>query len=143
MKEVLKYDKCFVCGDQNPNGLKAKFFARDDGSVISEIVADYRFQGYKDIIHGGVVFSMLDEVMVKAVLARGIFALTAEMKIKFRLPVKVGDKIVFTGTVTSTSHHLYRTIGEAVNQRGEVVATANATYLEAKGDLHDLLQQSS
>ena len=45
MKEVAKYKQCFVCGDENSHGLKARFFVREDGAVISEYKVDQRFVG--------------------------------------------------------------------------------------------------
>jgi len=142
MKEVVRYKDCFVCGEHNENGLKAKFFVRDDGAVISEIVADARFQGYKDILHGGIISSMLDEVMIKAVLAKGIFAVTAEMTVKFKRPVLTGQKISFTGTMTEERGRIFRAVGSAFNDMGEEVASSKATYLKAKGNLRSILTES-
>lgn len=142
MREVVKYKDCFVCGDRNRNGLKAKFHVREDGSVISEYTADSRFQGYKNILHGGIISSMLDEVMIKAALAKGLFAVTAEITIKFKKPVMTGQKIQFIGTITEQNRRVIRTIGTATNDSGEEVATATAIYLEAKGDLKSILTES-
>ncbi len=142
VKEVVKYSECFVCGDCNSNGLQAEFFEMDDGSVVSEITAGGEFQGYKNVLHGGILSAMLDEVMIKAVLAKGIFAVTAEMTVKFKRPVLTGQKIKFTGSITQAGRRIIRTVGEAVNDRGEVVASAVGTYIEAKGELLDTLRSS-
>ena len=142
MQEVAKYRDCFVCGDRNQAGLKARFYVQDDGSVISELVAGGRFQGYKDILHGGILAAMLDEVMIKAVLAKGIIAVTAEMTVKFKRPAKTGQKLRFTGTIVDEHRRITRTVGSAVNEEGQEVATAKATYLEAKGNLKSALVDS-
>ncbi len=142
MKEVVKYSECFVCGDRNSSGLHAEFFEMDDGTVISEITADERFQGYKDVLHGGILSAMLDEVMIKAVLAKGVYAVTAEMIIKFKRPVFTGQKIEFTGSISETGRRIIRTVGRAVNDQGEVVASAVGTYLEVKGELRKTLMDS-
>lgn len=142
MEEVVRYKNCFVCGEQNINGLKAKFFVTDDGAVVSEIVADERFQGYKNILHGGIVSSMLDEVMIKSVLAKGIFAVTAEMTIKFKRPVFTGQRISFAGRLTEQRGRIFKAEGTAVNDDGVVVASATATFLEAKGELRSALTDS-
>jgi uncharacterized protein (TIGR00369 family) len=143
MKEVSKYKDCFVCGDRNQTGLRAKFYVQDDGSVVSELLADERFQGYKDILHGGILAAMLDEVMIKAVLAKGVFAVTAEMAVKFKRPGKIGQKIKFTGKIVDENRRIIRTVGSAVNEEGQEVATAKATYLEAKGYLRSTLTASA
>jgi len=142
MQEVAKYKNCFVCGDENEAGLRARFFVLEDGSVVSELVADKRFQGYRNVLHGGILGAMLDEVMIKAVLAKGIFAVTAEMRVKFKRPVMTGERVKFTGRIVEESRRMIRTIGSAVNDDGHVVATAEATYLEARSDLKSLLTES-
>ena len=142
MQEVAKYKDCFICGDQNKTGLQARFFELEDGSVVSEFVADRRFQGYKDILHGGVLAAMLDEVMIKAVLARGTLAVTAEIVIKFKRPVMTGQRIKLTGRITEESRRITRTIGNAVDESGLEVASAKATYIATKGDLKNLLSDS-
>lgn len=142
MREVAKYEHCFICGDRNQAGVKAKFFVLDNGSVISEMVADERFQGYKDVLHGGIISAMLDEVMIKAVLANGIFAVTAEMTIRFKRPVMTGQKIRFTGTIVDERRRITRTVGSAINENDEEVASAEAIYVEAKADLKSILTNS-
>jgi uncharacterized protein (TIGR00369 family) len=142
MKEVAKYEHCFVCGDSNADGLQAKFFEQPDGSVVSEIEATAKFQGYRSILHGGILSTMLDEVMIKAVLARGVFAVTAEMTVRLRRPVLIGQRIRFTGSVTEHNRRLYRTEGTAINDSDEIVASASGLYIEAHGDLLDSLKES-
>ncbi len=78
MNEIAKYSGCFVCGDDNECGLKAKFHFVGD-KAITECVAARRFEGYYDIYHGGITATLLDEVMIKALLAQNIFALTVEL----------------------------------------------------------------
>lgn len=142
MQEVAKYKDCFVCGDRNETGLQARFFELEDGSVVSEFVADERFQGYKDILHGGILAAMLDEVMIKAVLAKGIFAVTAEIVIKFRRPVMTGQKIRLTGRIAQEGRRITKTTGYAMDESGLEVASAEATYVTAKGALKDVLESS-
>ncbi|MBN1212448.1 MAG: PaaI family thioesterase [candidate division Zixibacteria bacterium] len=141
MKEVLKYSGCFVCGDKNACGLKARFFF-DGDRVVSEITADEIYEGYRGIFHGGIISTLLDEVMIKAILAREIYAVTAEIEIKFIKPVKTGDKIKLTGRVTRTKGRLYFTEGAALDENGEPFAEATGKYLEARPELKEILVQS-
>jgi len=142
MREVAKYRNCFVCGDDNACGLRAKFYVTNDGSVVSEITAGEMHQGYKDVLHGGIVSAMLDEVMIKAVLAKDIFAVTAEMTVKFKKPVYTGQKIKFVGRIIEEKRRITRTEGTATNEDGVEIASATATYIEAKGDLKEILTDS-
>ena len=68
MKNKLEDDKhCFVCGEKNPNGLNLTFSFRE-GKVVTEFILHKTYQGYKDIVHGGIISTLLDESMVKAAL---------------------------------------------------------------------------
>ena len=141
MQEVTKYKYCFVCGDQNESGLKARFFVQSDGSVASEYTVEQRFAGYDNIMHGGIAASLLDEVMIKAILKDDILAVTAEMTVKFKAPVYVGQKMVLVGRVIESKGRLYRTEGVA-EVAGKVVAEATGTYIRARGELAEELSRS-
>jgi len=142
MREVAKYKYCFVCGDDNECGLKAQFYLQEDGLVVSELTPDDRFQGYRDVLHGGVISAMMDEVMIKAVLARDIFAVTAEISVKFKRPARTGELLRFVGRIVEAKRRITRTEGIASDAEGNVIATGTATYVEARGELKDILESS-
>ena len=141
MKEIARYHNCFVCGDRNPTGIQARFFF-DGATAHSDVTAKPAFEGYRGIYHGGVVSTLLDEIMVKSILALGVQAVTAEMTVRYIHPVRTGDKLHLSGAVTSHKGRLYVTEGQAVNGEGVVVATATGKYLEARKDLKAVLEQS-
>lgn len=141
MKEILKYSNCFICGDRNSHGLHARFYF-DGEKATTEVEASSSFEGYRGIYHGGVISSLLDEVMIKAILAREIYAVTAELTIRFVTPVRVGDRIKLTGWVTGTKGKLYFAQGEATGQDGRVYATASAKYIRARDDFEQELMNS-
>lgn len=141
MREIVKYSGCFVCGDKNPTGLKVRFFADGDGAV-GECVAEAQYQGYRNIFHGGIVAALLDEIMAKAILAQGVYPLTAEMKVRFRKAVPTGQKIKFVGRITSRRGRLFETVGELRSPEGELFASSTGKYVEASGAMHDALLES-
>ena len=141
MKEIVRYPHCFVCGDQNEQGLKAKFFY-DDEEAFCEIVATESFEGYRGIYHGGVLSALLDEVMVKTILANDRYAVTAEMTIRFHVPVRVGDRLKFRGRINRKKGRVFLTEGSVTTDGGEVVASATGKYVEADLSLKDQLMQS-
>jgi len=141
MQEIVKYSRCFVCGDQNVNGLKARFFYDGDQAVAS-IVAESGFEGYRGILHGGIIYSMLDEVMIKALLADGIYAVTAEMTIRYHSPVSTGQELRFVGSVVSRRRRMYQTKGKASGPDGTIFASATAKYIEARPEFKSRLLES-
>lgn len=141
MKEILKYPGCFVCGDNNNLGLKARFFY-ENGEAVTEIVADNRFEGYKGIYHGGIVSTILDEAMIKAILAENLFAVTAEITVRFHLPINVGDKLEFKGKIIEKKGRVFYTEAKAVRNGCEIVASSNGKCIEAKPELLNRLKDS-
>jgi acyl-coenzyme A thioesterase PaaI-like protein len=141
VKEILKYSGCFVCGEDNECGLKAKFYF-DDGRAVTECIAERRYEGYFNIYHGGITATLLDEVMIKALLAKDIYAMTVELTVKYRKLVKTGQKLTFEGRLERQKGRLYLTTGEARIESGEVVASAAGKYIEVKPDLKSELMKS-
>ncbi len=141
MNEIIKYPGCFVCGDDNNFGLKAKFYY-ENGEAITRVVADKRFEGYRGIYHGGIITSLLDEVMIKAILAENKYAVTAEIKVRFKKPIITGEKLKISGRVRSRKGRLFYTEARAVLQNGELVASAEAKCIEAKSQLKAELMKS-
>jgi len=141
MKEILKYQNCFVCGDKNPTGLQAKFYY-DGQKAVSEVIALDKFEGYNGIYHGGIISTILDEVMIKAILAVDIYVVTAEITVRFKRPVNTGDELRFLGWVTKNKGRIYFAEGEVINQKGEICASSTGKYIEAKPDLKSRLLES-
>lgn len=140
--EVISYPGCFVCGEDNRHGLALKF--NWDGSVCrTSFTASEQFAGYRQVLHGGIIASILDEVMIKAILAQGIIAVTGELTIKYRAPARSGDRLSFTGEITEQGARLIRTTGRAFAGSGEVIAEARAKYVVVKsGTFFGELSQS-
>lgn len=141
MKEVAKYSKCFVCGDNNDNGLKIRFLADVHGAIAHYTVED-RFQGYMGILHGGITSTLLDEIMVKAVYAHGVVAVTAEMTVRFKKPIRTDDRLTLTARVIEKRERVFTAQGEIHRQDGELVASSSAKYLVVSGPLKDELTRS-
>ena len=141
MKEIVKYSGCFVCGDQNPHGLQARFYY-DGDRAVTEVVADETFEGYRGIYHGGILAALLDEVMIKAILAENRYVVTVEMTIRYHKAVRTGDRIRFSGRRIGNKGRLFLTEGEALGDDDKPFATATGKYVEAKEDFREELLKS-
>lgn len=141
MKEVARYSNCFVCGDKNTHGLKARFYY-DGHEAFTEIVTDKKFEGYRQIFHGGIISTLLDEVMIKAILAQDKLAVTVELSIRYHHPLMIGEKIRFTGKIIEQKKRLFITEGKAVSTDGKVFATAEGKYIEAGPQMAEQLKKS-
>lgn len=144
LTEVVKYPGCFVCGDENDSGLKLKFWW--DGEVCrTEFVAQERFCGYHRLLHGGIISTILDEVMIKAILAEGTLVVTVDLQVRYKVPVQTGDKLKFEGRVGQRKKRFFTTTGVAMLESGRIAAESSARYIQVTDTerLADLTAQLS
>ncbi len=141
MKEIVKYGGCFVCGDKNPIGLGVKFYERDGGAT-AEFVPKEVLEGYKGLLHGGILSSLLDEVMIKAVLVKNIYCVTAELAVRYKKPIEISDKLMLFGYIEKKNGRVFTTRGWAKNRNGEVAAEAQGKYFIPKPSEVEKLKES-
>ncbi len=82
--------RCFACGTANPFGLNMSFYCQED-AVCSDLVLGEYHVGWENIAHGGIISTVLDEVMAWAVVAfKRVFFVTRSMELSYLRPVEVG-----------------------------------------------------
>jgi acyl-coenzyme A thioesterase PaaI-like protein len=97
---------CFVCGQDNPHGLRLPFQRQDSGEMTATWTPDPAWEGFRGIVHGGVVSTVLDEAMSKAVAATGSQALTAELRVRFHRRVASGGVFLVRGWIVKRNRRL-------------------------------------
>ena len=99
LKKKLSDDRyCFACGPLNPIGLRMEVSFRDN-KASSRLALKREFQGWNDIVHGGVVATILDEIMAHAVMHYVGQAVTTSLQITYRAPLHVGEEFEVIGYV--------------------------------------------
>jgi uncharacterized protein (TIGR00369 family) len=118
--------RCIGCGPESAMGLRMRFTREDDGSVTSTLVVPERFQGWRGVVHGGIVALMLDEAMAYAAAANGALGMTADLKLRFRAEVPVGGELTVRGrvlwqrrTVLAVEASITAAVGGALLASGE------------------------
>jgi len=127
--EVDQY--CFVCGLENPEGLKAAFQSAD-GKATGRVSLRPEHQGYAGISHGGVVSALLDEAMVYAAVTLGRWATTAELTVRFSKPVPTGEALVLAAEVTGHRSRLVECRAELRDSAGALLATATGKLMQSR-----------
>ena len=119
-------NRCFVCGPLNPIGLQLRF--RIDGEVCrAEFIPGDAHMGYDGVTHGGIIFSLLDDVMANWLWLQGERCFTARADIRYRAPLPVGTPVRLEG-------RLVKRKGRLVQLHGCVIrADTEATVAEASG----------
>jgi uncharacterized protein (TIGR00369 family) len=124
---------CFVCGPTHPNGLHVRFTPTADGSVRARWKPEHTWEGFHGFVHGGIVSTLLDEAMSKAVAAHGCVALTAELKVRFRHPVSPDQEVVIRGWVLDRCKRRIRTEAAVTSADGHELSHAWGVFLSAAG----------
>lgn len=121
---------CFVCGPKNAIGLKLDFLF--EGRTIStEFMPQKVHQGYMNIVHGGIISTLLDEVMVKLAIEMGMPAVTAHMDVRLRKAVAIGKKITFRAEIRESTRKLIIAYAKAETDEG-IVADATGKLIKIK-----------
>lgn len=117
---------CFLCGHLNEQGLKLDF-VRDGETLTARWTTEKRFQGYADVLHGGIISSILDEVMINLPWKlHDAPVTTAELTVRFRKPAPIGAELVFTAHVEEPGRKLWRLRSECRGADGTLYAEATA-----------------
>jgi uncharacterized protein (TIGR00369 family) len=128
MKELKDNQRCYVCGKDNPEGLKVLFTIDHAARTITGRFTPRReHEGWEGIVHGGIIATLLDEAMGKLAAHLGEPAVSAEITVKFKAPAAPGEELIVTGKLIKEANRLIE--AEATVERGLVVVA------EAKGKL--------
>jgi acyl-coenzyme A thioesterase PaaI-like protein len=120
---------CFVCGPKNPIGLKLDFFF-DGDTIRTEFIPGKEHQGYMNIVHGGIISTLLDEVMVKLAIELEMPAVTAQMEIRLRKALNVGERITVTAEITKNTRKMLEAYAKAVTRDNVIVADAKGKLIK-------------
>ncbi len=129
--QEIKYNRCFGCGSENPVGLKLDFASENTGSS-AWFDSPSRYEGYDGVIHGGIIATLLDEAMAKEILARGLIAVTADLGIRYRNPLKVGTRVKVSGKITQQKSRTIHASSVIEDEQGKIYAEATAVYIVVK-----------
>ena len=122
-------NRCFVCGPSNPIGLHLRF--RIDGDVCrAEFTPGEAHMGYDGVTHGGIIFSLLDDVMANWLWLQGERCFTARADVRYRAPLPVGTNVRLEGRMVKRKGRLVQLSGRVIRTDTEAtVAEANGSFM--------------
>ncbi len=130
MKELPHTHSCFVCGESNPLGLKLRF--ETDGRIVqTRFCPRLEHIGFKNVVHGGLIATVLDEIMVWACAVQTRrFALCAEFNVRFIKPLTPGEEVIVTSELTANrKNRIFEAKAAVSNASGQTCAEATGKYL--------------
>jgi acyl-coenzyme A thioesterase PaaI-like protein len=122
---------CFACGTLNAHGLQLDLHLAPE-RCWTELELEPRFQGWDEIAHGGIVATILDEVMAWSLVATDNWGVTARLNVAFRRPVALATRIRAEGWITQSRRRMVETEARLVDvTAGTELATATGLYVAA------------
>jgi acyl-coenzyme A thioesterase PaaI-like protein len=95
---------CFVCGKENPLGLKIKVkYLDEEMAAETELSLPKEYQGWAEVIHGGLLATLLDEMMAHAVWRFAGPGITLGMEVRFHAPLKPGELFRVKGVLKTSN----------------------------------------
>ena len=125
---------CFVCGRENPVGLKVKWDEHPEaGEIRATVTIPEHFNGYPGVAHGGIVGAILDETAGRSILMDGGFddlMVTAKLEVIYRRPTPTGVPLRAVGRLVRRSDD--RAEAKAELQLPDGTVAARGTVLLAR-----------
>ena len=116
--------RCFACGPDNTTGLRLTFeYGPTSARCVTTI--EPQFAGWVDILHGGIVATLLDEAMAHATIAAGVRAVTARLEVRFFKPAPIGVPLELNGTIE-------RRRGKVLDATASIRDNAGTLYAEGR-----------
>ena len=123
---------CFACGQDNPVGLKIRFDVEGD-ECTAEFTPNENHVGFSDTVHGGIIYTALDDVTANILYQQGRKAHTARCEIRYRQPARVGDTLKIKGWIENERRRLVMLKGEIRRKADDVlVADCEASFMLEK-----------
>ena len=118
-----------MCGKKNPIGLDITFFYTN-GRIETTFTPRQEHAGYKDIVHGGILATLLDETMGWAsVISRPTVGLAAELSIRYKVSAKAGERLVIYGELVKDRRRVIISKGGVMREDGTILCTGEGKYI--------------
>lgn len=125
---------CFVCGVENDHGLHLEFYENSSGDVIVDYIIADHFQGYPGIAHGGIVASLVDEVLGRVHMGSNSesprFMYTAKLTINYRKSVPLGTPIRIIGKKKGSKGRVATSTAQIYGPEDKLLVEAEAILVD-------------
>jgi acyl-coenzyme A thioesterase PaaI-like protein len=119
---------CFGCGPSHPAGFRLKFVEQGE-EVVTRFLPDDRYQGPPGVMHGGLVFTLADELAAWVIIARlGKFGFTARFEGKLSRPTRLGVEVIGRGRMVRSTTRTAE-IEATLSQEDSAVFSARFTFV--------------
>lgn len=122
---------CFGCGGANARGMQLTF-EQDDARqrIRGTFRVGEQYQGGPGFVHGGIIATLLDEVMAKVSRFTKGHAVTGELTVEYLRPVPVDEDLIVEGWEVEQNGRNRSRMGEIRDTSGALLARGRARFVE-------------
>ena len=142
MKKQPNSQMCFVCGLENPIGLKMAFYEDDLGRVIARFTPDSEHEGYPGVVHGGIVTALLDEALSRSAIARGRWVVTVRLNVRFRRPTPTAAPLTVVGEIVECKKRTVEARASIILANGQISAQATGTFVDMPSEQAEQMEEA-
>jgi acyl-coenzyme A thioesterase PaaI-like protein len=121
--------RCFACGKDNTHGLHLDIKKSGQDEAVTAFKVPHWCQGYERIVHGGIVATVLDELIVWAAHYAGYKCVTAELTVRIKTSLLVNTEYIGYGSIQKQRHRFMKAYAEIRDNRDRVYAYGHAKLM--------------
>ena len=144
LNDITDYQRCFVCGQQNPYGMQLTFRLEGD-TIVSDFLPREEYQGFPGVIHGGIVASVLDEALNRTSMLcdKPSWSMTARLEVRYRRHVPYGPLLRVRAQLENQRGRLLQARGKLTlaDDETKVLAEAQGTFMALTPDMSDSIMK--
>ncbi len=121
---------CFACGQKNEEGLQVSFeLLESEKRIRARFIPRKKHQGYTNIVHGGIISTLLDEAMVNLAYRLGFPVVTAQLEVRFKRPAWVEEPLLIEAEIVRTFKKIIQARAFAFNKEGDMLASSTGKLI--------------
>lgn len=126
------FKRSFFCSPEREDGMKLQLMY-EDGFVYTDMYIDRRFEGYKEVVHGGMLFGILDTIMWHVILMETkMITMTRKTEMEFFRPVMCNTPYRAKGKLERIAEKDVYASAWIEDRNGEYCAKVTALFREVK-----------
>lgn len=126
------YKRSFFLSPERKDGLQLAMFY-SDGLVYTDFFVDNRFDGYSDVVHGGMIFGVLDVILWYIIfMETKKIGMTRKVEMEFFKPVICSTHYKAQGQFLAIDGRDIHATAWVEDQNGEVYAKVKGIFREAR-----------
>jgi acyl-coenzyme A thioesterase PaaI-like protein len=144
-KKLQNSKYCFVCGLENDYGLKLSFYQEDDDTIVVDYTVPDHYQGYPGVVHGGIITSMMDEILGRVFMIDNPnrFMFTAKLITRYRKPVPTETPLKMIGKIVKDRGRIAESKVELFGPDGALLAEAEGLMVGLPEDVLENLDREA